>query len=225
MGFKSGYSNRFAFLIKSIEVMIAAGVYLIFGMIFGGITIGMFSALSLDLPETIMRLIALGGFGLIPILAITTMYDPLAKPEEQDFSQGLSKFVFTMVRLLLPLALIVLVIYIFVIPFNFSAPYQNRDLLIIYNVMQFAIIGLLIGATPKVDLRPSSNYGAERHHAVTILALILSRTPYRRLSIARQRESPTTIIGWNLINIIILGALAVNGEKAPSWHSGCRFVQ
>jgi hypothetical protein len=46
----------------------------------------MFSALSLDLPETIMRLIV-WRVRSDPDLAITTMYDPLAKPEEQDFSQ------------------------------------------------------------------------------------------------------------------------------------------
>jgi hypothetical protein len=148
LGLKSSYPNRFAFMTKSIEVMIAAGIYLSFGLAFGLITMGMFSALNVTLPDTIMRLAAAGGFGLIPILAVATMYDPIVTPEALDFSQGLSKFIFTMMRLLLPLTLIVLVIYVLVIPFNFMAPFQNRDLLIVYNVMQFAIIGLLIGVTP-----------------------------------------------------------------------------
>ena len=150
--FKSTTGNRFAFLIKSIEVMITAGVYLMFGVAFGLITVGMFSALNITLPDLIMRLIVAGGFGLIPIMAVATMYDPHVEPEAQDFNQGLSKFVSTMMRILLPLTLIVLVIYLFVIPFNYMGPFQNRDLLIVYNVMQFAIIGLLIGATPlKLD--------------------------------------------------------------------------
>jgi hypothetical protein len=214
--FFSAPDDRFAFLIKSIEVMIAAGVYLVFGMAFGGITVGMFSALNINLPDIILRLGITGGLGLIPILAIATMYDPHYSPKAQDFNLGLSRFVFTIVRLLLPLTLVVLVIYIFVIPFNFMAPFQNRNLLIIYNVMQFAIIGLLIGATPlKVDeLAQKFQIWLRRGIiAVVILALVISfyalaavvyRTALDTLTLNR-----TTIIGWNVINIVILIALLV----------------
>jgi hypothetical protein len=233
MGFKSSYTNRFAFLIKSIEVLIAAGIYLVFGVAFAMITLGMFSALNVNLPDTIMRLVAAGGFGLIPILAVATMYDPIASPETQDFSQGLSKFIFTMMRLLLPLALIVLIIYVFVIPFNYFAPFQNRDLLIIYNVMQFAIIGLLIGATPfKVDgLSEKLQLWLRRGIiAVTILTLVislyaLSAVIYRTVN-AEITLNRFTIIGWNIINIIILGALAFNQlrETEHLWHERLQMV-
>ncbi len=42
LGFNSSVEDRFAFLKKSIEVMMVAGLYLIAGLIFGGITVGMF---------------------------------------------------------------------------------------------------------------------------------------------------------------------------------------
>jgi len=233
MKFKSTPNNRFAFLIKSIEIMITAGVYLIFGLAFGGITLGMFAALNITLPPIIMRLVSLGGFGLIPIMAVATMYAPQVSPESQDFSLGLSKFVFTIVRLLLPLTLLVLVIYIFVIPFNFIAPFQNRNLLIIYNVMQFAIIGLLIGATPlKVDeLSPIFQAWLRRGIiAVSILALLislyaLSAVVYRTVmdGITLNR---TTIIGWNLINIVILVSIFVTQLRKGllGWHERLQNV-
>jgi hypothetical protein len=233
MGFRSSRSNRFAFLIKSIEVMIAAGVYLIFGMAFGGITLGLFAALNITLPDIIMRLAVAGGFGLIPILAVATMYDPLNPPEAQDFNQGLSKFVFTMVRLLLPLTVLVLIIYIFVIPFNFMAPFQNRNLLIVYNVMQFAILGLLIGATPlKVDdlSQKLQTWLRRAIIAVSILALLisvyaLSAVVYRTVmdGITLNR---TTIIGWNIINVVILVALIITQfrKSASGWHERLQSV-
>jgi hypothetical protein len=214
MKFKSTTSNRFAFLTKSIEVMITAGVYLIFGVAFGSITMGMFAAVNVTPPEIIIRLAVAGGFGLIPIMAIVTMYDPHVLPEVQDFSQGLSKFVFTMMRLLLPLTLVVLVIYLFVIPFNFAAPFKNRDLLIVYNVMQFAIVGLLIGATPiKLDdLSPKVQTWLRRGIIiVSILAVIISlyalSAVIYRTAIDSLTLNRTTIIGWNIINIAILGVM------------------
>lgn len=233
LAFKSSTSNRFAFLTKSIEVAITAGVYLIFGVAFGAITLGLFSALNITLPDVLMRLAVSAGFGLLPIMAIATMYDPLASPENQDFSQGLSKFVFTMMRLLLPLTLIVLVIYLILIPFNFMAPFQNRNLLIVYNVMQFAIIGLLIGATPLKldDLSPNLQTWLRRGIiAVAILALVvsvyaLSAVVYRTIldNITLNR---LTIIGWNVINIAILAVMIYTqfskGEAA--WHERLQNV-
>jgi hypothetical protein len=233
MKFRSTTGNRFAFLIKSIEVMITAGVYLIFGVAFGLITLGMFSALNITPPEIIIRLIAAGGFGLIPIIAVTTMYDPQASPDTQDFNLGLSKFVFTIVRLLLPLTLVVLVIYLFVIPFNFTAPFQNRNLLIIYNVMQFAIIGLLIGATPlKVDdlSLKFQTWLRRAIIAVSILALLislyaLSAVIYRAVNDGFTLNR-TTIIGWNIINILILIALLITQARKPfsGWHERLQSV-
>lgn len=227
MKFKSATVTRFAFLTKSIEVMITAGVYLIFGVAFGMITMGMFAALNVTPPEIIIRLAVAGGFGLIPIMAIATMYDPLVLPEAQDFNQGLSKFVFTMMRLLLPLTLVVLVIYLFVIPFNFTAPFQNRDILIVYNVMQFAIVGLLIGATPiKLDdLTPKMQSWLRRGIiVVSILAIIISlyalSAVVYRTAIDSLTLNRTTIIGWNIINIAILGVMIYTQLKSgiAGWH-------
>ena len=233
LGFKSSDANRFAFLIKSIETVITAGIYLIFGIALGMITLGMFSALNVTLPDSIIRLFAMGGFGLIPIMAVATIYDPQVSPEAQDFTQGLSKFIFTLVRLLLPLTILVLVIYIFVIPFNFMAPFQNRELLIVYNVMQFAIIGLLIGATPlKVDDLSTKLQTWLRRGiiAVSVLALVISiyalSAVIYRTSLDEFTLNRTTIIGWNMINIIILSALifSQSGKNLTGWHERLQRV-
>lgn len=220
LGFKSTTENRFAFLIKSIEVMITAGLYLIAGVAFGGITVGMFSALNITLSDLWLRLIIAGGFGLLPVLAIASVYDPTVAPGEQDFNQGLSKFIATMMRLLLPLTLGVLVIYIFVIPFNFMEPFKNRDVLIVYNLMLFAIMGLLLGATPiRVgDLSPQLQkwlrYGII---VVAILAELislyaLSATVFRTID-GGITINRLTILGWNTINIAILLWLLIKQFK------------
>jgi len=220
LGLKSVFKDRFAFLIKSIEAIITAGVYLIFGVVLGGITFGMFAALSVDLPEPIMRLIFAGGYGLLPTLALASIYDPKLPPGEQDFSQGLSKFIATLMRLLLPLTLIVLVMYIFVIPFNFMEPFKQRDVLIIYNLMLFAVMGLLIGATPISSGELSQEIQKWLRSgilAVAILATLISiyamsATVYRTVNwgITINR---LTIIGWNTINIGILITLVYKQFK------------
>ncbi|MBU1659939.1 MAG: hypothetical protein KKD28_00525 [Chloroflexi bacterium] len=232
LGLKSAAKDRFSFLIKSVEVMITAGLYLMAGMAFAGITFGMFGALSVDIPEVLMRLIFAGGFGLLPVLAVATIYDPRLQPGEQDFEQGLSKFIHTMMRLLLPLTLLVLVIYIFVIPFNFMEPFENRDVLIVYNVMLFAVMGLLFGATPirPAELSPRLQTALRNGIiAVAILAALvsvyaLSATVYRtQWGITINR---LTIIGWNTINIGILVALIVKQfrDGREKWIESLQLV-
>jgi len=213
---RSSAGDRFAFLIKSLEVAIVAGLYLLAGMAFGGITIGMFEALSVELPEVLLRLIAAGGFGLLPVLALATVYDPTVPPSAQDFDQGLSKFIATLMRLLLPLTLIVLVIYVLVIPFNFTAPFENRDVLMVYNAMLFAIVGLLVGTTPirADDLSPDLQRvmrkgiiavaGLAVLVSIYALAAVVHRTLQGELTLNRL-----TVIGWNSINIGILVTLIV----------------
>ena len=102
------------------------------------------------------RLFIGGGIGLIAVIAIAIIYNPRVPPADQSFDEGLSKLVALLMRILLPLTLIVLLVYLIFIPFNFSAPFDNRDVLIIYNAMLFAIVVLLVGATPvnKADLSP-----------------------------------------------------------------------
>jgi len=220
LGLRSTYQDRFAFLIKSIETMITAGLYLIFGMVLGGITYGLFAALNVDIPELWMRLMIAGGFGLLPTLAVATIYDPLVAPSTQDFTQGLSKFISTMMRLLLPLTLAILVVYVFVIPFNFMEPFKQREVLIVYNLMLFGIMGLLLGATPfRVDdlsekMQKWLRYGIL---AVAILGTLVSiyamsatvfRTVQWGITVNRL-----TVIGWNAINIGILVGLIVKQFK------------
>jgi hypothetical protein len=233
IGLATNVENRFAFLMKSLEVLVVGGVYLIAGLALGGITLGMFAALSVNLPNVLLRLIVAGGAGLIPVIAVATIYDPLAEPKDQDFNQGLSKFIETMMRLLLPLTLSVLVVYIFVIPFNFLQPFKNRDVLIIYNAMLFAIMGLLAGATP-IDLEElSPKLGSTLRKgilAVAFLAILVSlyalaaiiyRTVTDVVSINRL-----TMIGWNLINIALLVMIIVRllNEHQQSWNERIKAV-
>jgi hypothetical protein len=233
IGIKSSLENRFAFMIKAIEVMITGGVYLIAGIAFGLITVGMFQSLSIALPDYLMRLIVAGGVGLLPVLAVATIYDPKNEAAIQDFSQGLSKFIFTMMRLLLPLTLGVLVIFIIVIPFNFMQPFKNRDVLIVYNAMLFGIMGLLVGATPihteglSERLQKALRWGIL---AVAILAVLVSvyalaAIVYRTIGggITMNRM---VVIGWNTINIGLLIAIIIKQLRsgADTWDRRIKTV-
>lgn len=220
--------NRFAFLIKSLEIFIMAGLFAIAGGIFTAITAGLFEALAITLPDAVMRLFVAGGFGVIPVLAVTVIYDVSVAPAAQSFEDGLSKVIATLMRVLLPLTLFVLVVYLGFIPFRFWEPFQNRDVLIIYNAMLFAVIALLVGATPiKVEIvTPGLRIWLRRGLiAVALLATMVSVYALAAIVYRTWEGGITlnrlTIIGWNLINIGILVALLFRQRRADerTWAS------
>jgi hypothetical protein len=223
LGWRSTAESRFAFLTKGIETVGTAGVASIVGGIFVGLTYGIFAALSVELPGPLLRLLIAGGAGLIPVLAVASVYDPTLPPVEQEFRRGFGRLQATLLRALLPLTLLVLVIYLAVIPFNFQQPFVNRDVLIVYNGLLFAIVALLVGVTPvRADDTPA---GFERWlrlgiaslaGLVTLIGLYaLSAVLYRTFQ-GTLTMNRLAVIGWNVLNIgllvLVLARLARPGR-------------
>lgn len=213
--------NRFAFLIKSLEVGIMGGLFLIAGGLFTGITIGLFDALDVTFPESVQRLFIAGGAGLIPVVAVAVIYNPRLAPARQSFSDGLSKLVALLMRVLLPLTLLVLAVYLVFVAFNFREPFENRDVLIIYNAMLFAVVALLVGATPlrQRDLSPGlSRLLRAAIVAVAALALLISlyalaAIVYRTVN-DRLTPNRLAFIGWNVVNVVLLAVLLFHQLRA-----------
>jgi hypothetical protein len=203
--------NRFAFLIKALEAIITGGLFLIGGMAFTAITVAMFEALGIQVPEAVLRLFAAGGAGLIPVVAVAMVYRPGVSPREQDFGQGVSRLIATLMRLLLPLTLLVLVVYILFIPFYFWGPFRQREVLIGYNAMLFAIMGLLVAATPvrEDDLSATQQHWLRRGllavaGLAVLVSLYASAAIFYRTWEGGFTPNRLTIIGWNLVNIALL---------------------
>lgn len=208
--------ERFAFLIKSIEVIVTGGLFAAAGGVFTAVAFGMFHALSIDLPDLVMRLFIAGGAGLLPVLAVATVYRPEASPLMQTFGQGLGKLIFTVTRLLLPLTLLVLIVYVALIPFNFMQPFQNRDVLIVYNAMLFGVMALLVGATPVRDSELSPWLGVYLRRALLALVVLALVVSFYAMAAILYRTwqggftpNRVTVIGWNVVNIALLLILLV----------------
>jgi len=234
LGQRSEPRERFAFVIQSIEVFVTAGLFVGAGGAFGLITVGMFEALGISLPVTVVQRLFAAGGGLIPVLAVASGYDPRSGPDASRLRQGLSKIIATLMRLMLPMTLLVLAVYLVAIPFNFLEPFYNRETLIVYNVMLFAVIGLLVGATPvqETDL-------AEKHHrilragilVVAVLATLvslyaLSATVYRTVTMGGWTVNRVAVIGWNAINVGLLVLLVVKQLQAGAdrWLDAAQTV-
>jgi hypothetical protein len=211
VGWRSRHSNRFAFLYKSLEVVATGAIFGAAVAAFAVITSGLFQALGTDLPEAAMRLLVVGGAGAVPVLAVASTYNPALDPLEQPADSGLGRLIPTVMWLLLPLSLVVGAIYLAAIPFNFWGPFRSRDLLIVYNALLFAVLALLVGATPVSLASLPARMSKPLRTGIVVLAVMaivvsayaLSATVYRTLQ-GVLTPNRLTVIGWNVVNVAIL---------------------
>ncbi len=216
-----GRVGRSAFLVKSLEAFVVGGLLAIAGGLFTAITFGLFNALGIQPPEVVQRLFFAGGAGLIAIVAVALVYDPAVGPREQPFDEGLSRLVALLMRLLLPLAVGMLVVYLGFIPFRWREPFENRDVLMTFSGLLFAVVALLIGATPVHGTELSERAQTWLRRGVMALAgltllvglFALAAILYRT---ANGRLTPNRLlfIGWNVINIVLLAVVLVGQARA-----------
>lgn len=220
---KQGY----AFLVKSAETILTAGIYAGAGAAFLGLTLGIFAVLGIHIPERSVQIVAAWGIGAIPIVAVASAYDPVAPPAAQDRVTGLARILGIVTQLLLPLALAVLAVYVFwFIPAYFQRPFQEREVLIVYNATILAILVLMAMVVAGPDEVRSPRQDTVLHYAVLslgvltfllnvyALAAILSRTVHFGLSPNRY-----AFVGWNIVTLIMLAVvvIALFRERSRRW--------
>jgi hypothetical protein len=222
LGWASSARERFAALIKTLEIGITGGVFGAGVAAFALITVGLFAALGLNMPEWVLQVLFAGGAGLVPVIAVAVAFQPKRSLLEQRFEQGLGRLVPILMRLLLPLVLLVLLVYLCFIPFNFMGPFRERELLIVYNIMLFAVMVLLVGATPVRASDLSPRYHRWLRFAIlsvaglsVVISLYALAAVVYRTSLGGLTPNRFTVIGWNTINIGLLIALLYH-----QWRDG-----
>ena len=218
---KQAVGDHFAFLIKSFESIVVGGLFVLAGGVFTGISFGLLETLGIMSEEWLVRLFVAGGGGLIPVLAVALIYDPKRTPQEQNFEEGLSRLIATLMRLMFPLVLFFLVVYVALIPINFWQPFQQREVLIVYNLLLFAVIGLLISATPVAGHHlPPTQERWLRRGLLTLAGLAVLISLYALTAIGYRTwndgftPNRVTIIGWNVLNIALLTLLLVRQSRS-----------
>ncbi len=224
LGWASSARERFAALIKTVEIGITGGVFGGGVAAFALITVGLFAALGLTMPEWAVQMLFAGGAGLVPVLAVAVAFQPKRQVLEQRFEQGLGRLVPILMRLLLPMTLLVLVVYLCFIPFNFMGPFRQRELLIVYNVMLFAVMVLLVGATPvRASDLPGRYHSWLRRAILAVAGLSVVISLYALAAVVYRTwlggltPNRLTVIGWNTINIGLLITLLYR-----QWRDGRR---
>ena len=209
--------QSFAYLVKTVEVVLTGGIFFGAGLIFVGLTYGIFAVLGIELPEDDLVVVAAWAVGAIPLLAIGSVYDATTSPAAQDWHAGLTRTLRILARLLLPLALGVLLIYVlWFIPVYFRKPFEEREVLIVYNATILAIMVLLtVVVSGPVDAQSVRQRSLFQYAVFGLGGLTLILNVYALAAVvSRTLESGLTpnrfaVIGWNVTTLLILTSVGI----------------
>jgi hypothetical protein len=213
-GYRDRERQAYAFLVKSVESLLTGGMFFGAGVVFIGLTVGIFKVLGIQLPEEELIVVVAWGVGAIPLLAIGSAYDATRAPAMQDENAGMTRTLRILTRLILPLALGVLVVYVlWFIPVYFWKAFEEREVLLVYNA---TIVAILILLTVVVSGPVDAGRGSFLRYAVVALgALTLILNAYALAAvISRALDAGITpnrfaVIGWNVTTLLILGSVGV----------------
>lgn len=212
LGYRNPAGQSFSFLVKSVETVLTGGIFFGAGLIFVGLTYGIFAVLGIELPEEDLQLVAAWAVGAVPLLAIGSVYNPAASPAAQDWHSGLTRTLRILARLMLPLALGVLLVYVlWFIPVYFWKAFEEREVLIVYNATILAIMVLLtVVVSGPVEARTARQTSLFRYAVLGLGGLTLILNVYALAAVfSRTLEAGLTpnryaVIGWNVTTLLIL---------------------
>jgi hypothetical protein len=224
MGRPDRERHFYAFIVRSMEALVTSGIYLGAGIVFGGLTLGIFAVLGLELPESALRVALAFGIGVIPVLAVASVYDPTCAPAEQNLS-GLARILRIVTWLMLPVAIGVLTLYVFwFIPAYFWRAFNEREVLIVYNATIMAILALLaVTVSSGSGHRRRQGERVLRRAVLSLSTLTLLLNVYALAAIVSRivqygglTPNRHAVLGWNIVTLLMLAFLLVRSWSSES---------
>jgi len=139
--------KKISFIRFNGELLIMTGLILLAGGLLSAVTIGLFSVIGEDIAEFYMKNIAIFGAVAAPILSfyLINIYPNLT-----------NKIAPVIARVFTPLVLITLVVYLISLVFSESRILEDRDLLILFNVMLLAVMAIIVFSISELNKTKSS---------------------------------------------------------------------
>lgn len=127
------HQKRFEFLLLNGEMVIWSSLLLFSGIILTIITVALFSMIKIEIYDFYLKNIVSLGIITAPFLSIPI----LKKFSDINISSIIAK-------IFAPLALITLITYLLFSITTKNVPYENRDILITYNIILISVLGIII---------------------------------------------------------------------------------
>ncbi len=145
--FANDKQKRLSFLKYNGDLLVIIALILITGAIMTAITLALFSLTDLKIEEFYFKNIVISGFSAAPIIGTYLI---------QTNTQLVDKISPLIARLFSPLVAIMLFIYLIVIIYSGKNPYNDREFLIIFNILLIGVMAIIFFAIAEQSSKPKN---------------------------------------------------------------------
>jgi hypothetical protein len=213
-------SKRISFLKYNGDLVVISVLILIAGGILSGITIGLFGLIGLNIEKFYFENVAIFGLAALPIVGTYLI---------QNNSNLVSKISPLIAKIFSPLVLIMLFIYLISIVYLGKDPYNDRDFLLIFNILLIGVMALIFFSVAESSNKEKSNYETWILFLLSLLSIIISLIALSailfRINEWGLTPNRTAVLGTNLlilchIIMVNLKLFRVLTKKADSIEIG-----
>lgn len=197
--------SRINFLKFNGDLVVICVLMLIAGGILTGITIGLFGLIGLNIEKFYFENIGIFGLAALPIVGTFLI---------QNNNALVSKISPLIAKIFSPLVLIMLFIYLISIITLGKDPYNDREFLLIFNILLIGVMALIFFSIAESSKKDKSNYEMWVLFLLSLLSIIISIIALSAI-LFRINEwgftpNRTAVLGTN---ILILGHVILVNAK------------
>lgn len=181
------------------DFVVMTAIIFLAGLLFTGITIGLFELIGIDIKDFYVENIAAWGLTAIPILATYLV---------QTNPQLVNKISPLIARIFTPLVLITLISFLSAVVYTGKSLYNDRNFLLVFNGLLIGVVAIIVFSISEAAKNTKGAFGLYLLFALSSLtvlsdALALSAILFR---IFEYGISPNrlAVLGGNLLLFIIL---------------------
>jgi hypothetical protein len=146
------------------DLAIMLAVILITGGILTGITIGLFSAIKINIEVFYRDYIIITGLVSAPIVATFIL---------KNYTTFTNKIAPIIANIFSPIVLITLIIYLIAIPVSGKDPYNDRDFLLIFNIMLLGVMAIILFSVSESSIKRKQRFNEIILFILSIVSVII----------------------------------------------------
>ena len=157
-------NKRIGYIRYNGDLAILVALLLIAGGILTGITIGLFNAINLKIDKFYTDNVVIIGLVSVPIVATYII---------KNFTTLTNKIAPLIATIFSPLVLITLIIYLIAIPYSGKDPYNDRNFLLIFNIMLMGVMGIIVFSISETSIIRKQRFNELVLFILSIITLII----------------------------------------------------
>ena len=147
------------------NVLVMTTILLLSGVLFSGITVGLFSLLGFDIIEFYMEHIAIWGLAAIPVVASYLV---------QHHPQLVNNISPVIARIFTPIVFFTLLIFLGAMIFSKESIYHDRNFLIMFNVLLVGVMAIILFSITEANKQADQKINFWFLFGVASLTIILN---------------------------------------------------